>query len=230
MTWRTPDGDRVLIGHESTLIKESIASMAEELASCRETDDQPCTYGVGLFDELTWSQQLAVLNRLAAFLLYQTDDTLELTGVHEAAVAAVFRNVAQQIEIEIELDGVSPPEYRFHWRDLVVDAKREALAAALADEFTDQDETFRASQLDSTVNVTASWDRIVDSLADRVLWDRDFEMAGKFVDAPPEKAAAMKAMMGIGPEYYTAIAPDPADNQIDELFESLETLTRAKPR
>jgi hypothetical protein len=232
MTWHTPSGDRHLVGLEAKLVRESLATMVQELASCRETEEEPWEYGVTLFDELSWQQQLAVLDLLATNLLQETDQMLELSGVNEAAVAAVYRNVVQQIELEIELHPVSPQAYRCRWRQATLDAYRENED----DDVVRQEILTQDAELDSVFEIDANclevdrWGWLVELLADRVLWDRDFEMVNEMIDAPPERAAAMRAALGITSSYYTAIAPDPTDLQVDGLFDSLEELTRSKPR
>ncbi|MEM6473038.1 MAG: hypothetical protein AAF802_25985 [Planctomycetota bacterium] len=227
MTWHTPSGDRSLGGEEAELVRDSIAAMVEELASCRETEDEPWRYGICLFDDLSWTQQLGLLDQLASYLLMETEQTLELSGINEAGVAAIYRNIAQQIELEIELEEVSPPEYRCRWR-------AATLAAFVCNEHAEvleaEGDGPAAFEIDPESTVVAEWESIVDCLADRVLWDRDFEMVNEVIDAPPERAAAMRAALGIQPSYYTAIAPDPTEHQIDALFESLDRATRPKPR
>ena len=181
---------------------------------------------------MTWQQQLAVLDLLAINLLQETSETLELSGVNEAAVAAVYQNIVQQIELEIELHAVSPTEFRCRWRQAALDAFRENEDdEVLSQETLSQDaEHTSAFDIEPDCLEVDRWRWLVDVLADRVLWDRDFEMVNEMIDAPPERAAAMRAALGINPGYYTAIAPDPTDHQVDALFESLELLTRAKPR
>ena len=206
--------------------------MVQELASCRDTEEESWDYGVTLFDELTWQQQLAVLDLLATNLLQETTETLELSGINEAAVAAVYQNIVQQIELEIELHPVSPPEFRCRWRQATLDAYRQnedddVLRQEVLSQDFDQEFVF---DVDTECLEVDRWRWLVELLADRVLWDRDFEMVNEMIDAPPERAAAMKAALGITAGYYTAIAPDPTDLQVDALFESLEHLTRAKPR
>ncbi|MEO1523906.1 MAG: hypothetical protein AAFX06_00640 [Planctomycetota bacterium] len=223
MTWHTPFGDRYLIGDEADLVRRSLAIMLEELTSCRETGEDPVLYGVTLFDELAWQQQLALLEQLAQHLFCETPDTIELTGVVDASVSAVYLNIAQQIEMEIELHGVSPDEYRCLWRQASLDAMHD-----WPEEETSEDESLL--QLTASCIDFVRWHELVDLLADRVLWDRDFELVHEVIDAPPERAAAMRAALGIESSYYTAIAPDPPDQQVDQLFDSLESLTRAKPK
>lgn len=232
MTWHTPSGDRYLVGEEAELVRDSIATMVEELASCRETEEQPWEYGITLFDELSWQQQLGVLDQLAMNLLQETEETLELSGINEAAVAAVYQNITQQIELEIELHSVSPIEFRCRWRQAALDAYLENEDDEVVEhESQSQSESDGyVFDIDVTCMEVDRWQWLVEMLADRVLWDRDFEMVNEMIDAPPERAAAMRAALGITAGYYTAIAPDPTDQQVDALFESLEQLTRAKPR
>ncbi|MCC9599176.1 hypothetical protein LOC67_01290 [Stieleria sp. JC731] len=239
MTWHTPSGDRILLGREAELIRRSISTMVDELISCRETDESPWEYGVTLFDELAWQQQLGILELLANGLLLSTDNTVELTGVNEAAVAAVYQNVSQQIELEIELQPVSPLEVRYQWRQAALQAylENEVIGANRQTELFPSDRiTLEANESSAVEDLLPEctevdrWQWLVECLADRILWDRDFDLVEEMIDAPPERAAAMRAALGITPEYYTAIAPDPTDTQIDSLFESLRQLTRSKPR
>ena len=223
MTWHTPYGDRYLVGDEADLVRQSLAVMLDELTSCRETGEEPIQYGVTLFDELAWSQQLAILEQLAQHLLLETSETLELTGVVDASVSAVYQNISQQIEMEIELQGVSPRAYRCRWRQASLDA-----LAGWSEEEPSLEAEF--SHLHSESVDISQWHGLVDLLADRVLWDRDFELVHEVIDAPPERAAALRAALGIESSYYTAIAPDPPDQKVDDLVDSLESLTRAKPR
>lgn len=224
MTWHTPFGDRHLIGEEADLVRQSLATMLDELTSCRETGEEPMLYGVTLFDELAWPQQLAILEQLAQHLFLKTAETIELTGVVDASVSAVYQNIAQQIEMEIELHGVSPKEYRCRWRQASLDALKEWWEEEPVGEDAD------LAKIDAACVDIVSWHGLVDLLADRVLWDRDFELVHEVIDAPPEHAAALRAALGIESSYYTAIAPDPPDQQVDELIDSLQSLTRAKPR
>jgi hypothetical protein len=152
--------------------------------------------------------------------------------VNEAAVAAIYQNIVQQIELEIELHLVSPVEFRTRWRQSVLEAYRENEEEDVVQQEILSQDADNASVFDIDVDCLEvdRWQWLVELLADRVLWDRDFEMVNEMIDAPPERAAAMRAALGITPEYYTAIAPDPTDHQLDALFESLEGLTRAKPK
>ena len=76
----------------------------------------------------------------------------------------------------------------------------------------------------------SQWQSLTESLADRILWDRDFEMAGSFLDEEPAKAAVLKQMMGIETDYYSSIAPDPNPDEVQLILKSVRQLTHQKPR
>jgi hypothetical protein len=67
-------------------------------------------------------------------------------------------------------------------------------------------------------------------LADRILWDRDFEMAASFLDAPPEKSAAMKQMLGISTEYFSDVPNDVQPKDVAQMLSEIRKITHQKPR
>ena len=44
------------------------------------------------------------------------------------------------------------------------------------------------------------WEQIVESLADNILWDRDFELEAILIDQSPDRSALMKQYLGIDDE------------------------------
>ena len=76
----------------------------------------------------------------------------------------------------------------------------------------------------------ARWEMVIESIADTILWDRDYEMSESFLDAAPELAKQRRELLGIDDEYYTAIAPDPTVDQIPRLLGSTRAIVRRRPR
>ena len=71
------------------------------------------------------------------------------------------------------------------------------------------------------------WEILVDCLADRILWgDDDYEMGNLFLDADPSEGRARMDLMGIEDDYFTEIAPDPTDEQLQEIRRLLRSLLR----
>ena len=225
--WQTPDGDRTLRGSEAQLVRRSIAMMIDDLASVyREWSYMPQDYGVAPFDELTLTQQVALLSDVARHLLTDTVDTLPLTAVTEATVAAVFENIRMQIEIEIDHSGeyervadIGHPS----WRELVLTTYQSG-----SFDYGNNEDNVEHLTADSCDEL--DWELMVECLADSILSCRDFEMADTLVDEDPTRAAAMKSVLGIHPDYFTSVAPDPPEVEIERVFDTVREITHAKPR
>ena len=186
---------------------------------------------VALFDELTQTQQLIVTKTVAEHLLTDTKQTLELTAINEATVYTVFRNLAVQIEVEIDTEVDMEEEWKFFWRRLTLRAYRECFFDEDADVFENDDpeEPWVTPQSEASRKLE-QWDSLVESLADRILWDRDFKMAASFLDTEPAEASVLKQMLGIENDYYSSIAPDPTPDQVDGLLREVREITHRKPR
>jgi hypothetical protein len=234
MSWQTPDGDRYLTGHEATLVRETLACVVDHISEdIRFAEPDRWEFGVVLFDELTPSQQAMLIKDIAEHLLTRTNKTLELTATNEAAVYAIFQTLAVQIEVEVDTEDDKPANdsWRCFWRRLTLDAYRECFSDAHSDSFDDDDpeDPWMTPQSEQSPNLS-QWQSLTECLADRILWDRDFEMAGSFLDEEPAKAAVLKQMMGIETDYYSSIAPDATANKVDDLLREVRQITHQKPR
>jgi hypothetical protein len=211
--WHTPSGDRALAGAEALLVKAAITGVAEQIMEESSGYFDQWEYGVYRFDELTLSQRLQLLEQVAAHLLTATRETLELTAVCEAAVAAIFAHVL--VEVDWEIDNDDRPTTR--WRSLILAAYAECFGDDAEDDF----------QVPEATSIERSdWELLVECLADNILWDRDFEME-EFLDASPEMSAMLKEHMGIDEDYYSAPAPDTSSEAaIEETYQRLETLLK----
>ena len=69
---------------------------------------------------------------------------------------------------------------------------------------------------------------IIEALADRILWDRDWEMEDLFADAIPERGRQLKQFLGIEDGYFRDIAPDPTEQQLAVVCSQLEALVRTE--
>jgi hypothetical protein len=68
------------------------------------------------------------------------------------------------------------------------------------------------------------WSAGVEGLGDTVLEDRDFDMESVILDAPPEEAAALKALMSIHPDYFVTTIDDPSPQGLEIIREELRSL------
>lgn len=238
--WNTPEGERRLSGAEAALVKRSLAVIVDRLTFCAAGDEEDAwDSGVVLFDKLTADQQTAVLHQVAEHLLCETAGTLELTAVTESAAYAIFANVVEQIEIEIDTacgflhrGHAFAPALPSHsaaggteWRQAVWDAYNETLGDGNA--WAESKGPWL--RLPSVEHDDAdAWSAVVESLADRILWDRDFEMEDGFLDAAPDRASWVRSLMGIPDGYYRTIADDPNQPQSLSLLGSLRRTVHAK--
>lgn len=212
--WRTPLGDRTLAGAEAELIRESIANMIDMLREEADglADEWPC--GVKLFDELSWQQRLALLARVAGALLKPDAPMPNLSAVNEAAVAAVFAQIHCNliIELDIATEPHLPADYDiYYWRRRIV---------AYQEPPQSEEEFFLHEQCVEL----GEWEVLLDSLADRILWDADWDMPDLFLDAEPKLSRARRRRLGIEKDYFTTPAPDPRDQDVPGIFEGLHEL------
>ncbi len=196
--WHTSKGDRILHGAEARLFKAALTGLVEYTT---EPDEWSC--GIVLFDELTFSQRLAVLEGIATALLTEAQVMPELTAVNEAAIAAVFEYASFEIDLEIDLNPSTTV-----WRQMVYDANEECFADDLEcdPEYAPDDDYGCPLSVES--GQRKGWHSAIEALADRILWDRDFEMVSDFLDEPPDKAALLRQIMGIDDDYFAVAADD----------------------
>ena len=227
--WHTSRGDRILQGDEATLVREAIDTMVDVLSL--HVDDDPaggviCESGILLFDQLTPSQRIALLHDVATHLLTDRGEAPRLSASLEATVAAIFMDIRDHVAIEVDF-----PQSTEHarwverpgWRHLVASAFH-SVALSEGDFQYLQELPLEAS------GDMQQWERVIDYLADAVLWDRDFEFSETFLDIDPEISRERRQMLGIDEDYFTQIAPDPSPAEIPELVSATRRIVRQKPR
>lgn len=174
------------------LIKEESSGLADQ-----------CKYGIDVFDELTWTQRLALLDCVATFLLTDTPHTLDLNAVNEAAIGALFEQIRNELEWEMYQTIDRMPSVNQRWRDLIRAAHHECSCGIVDDPPWTTDQWSAARGPDHI-----PWSHIIETLVDRILWDRDYEMADGFLDQSPESARFLKTYLGIDENYFAVAAPD----------------------
>lgn len=237
--WSTPDGDRVLSGHEAELVRETVGGMIDELELLAEqTSFPPLELGVPVWDGLTWQQKLATLDQVVRHLLQTTTSMLPQTAVYESAIGAIYAKIKCNIEVELDLASMED-DSEFHdlesWRTLVLLAFHQP--RYLEGEFL-VGESFEEVDQDSDDDHYPTcpddarkelWFDVVERLADRILWDRDYEMEGVFGDIDPVQATALKNEMGVERGYFRSAAPDIHDEMVGSVIERVKAITH-RPR
>ena len=221
--WNTSQGNRILQGAEAILFKAGVMALVEQIKE--EVHFAKGDYSVVAFDELTWSQRLAVLETITTHLLSATAPPPELSAVNESAVAMVFDRISYEIDREIEGEPLGNS-----WRRLVLSAAHECLCEPNDDRENAETNNYDVDSVDDDIPESAEsnrrdlWHPLVQSLADCILWDRDFEMIEDFVDEPPEKAAMIRQIMGIDDNYFSTAADDL--HSPDAISDSLNRLSK----
>ncbi|MEL6895393.1 MAG: hypothetical protein AAFP90_04750, partial [Planctomycetota bacterium] len=193
-------------------------------------------YGIAVFDALQPSQQLGLLHRVAYYMLNDTPRTLPAAAVYEATVAAVFAEIRDQVAMETELQSpakshpsgsedfdpdmaslrqsldLGQGQDAFMWRHRVLSCIVETMETE--DRFVEPGGPTPPMLNDPDL---ARWQFWIEAITDRVLWDRDYEMAAFFLDSPPDRAARHRGLMGIDEEYFSRIAPDPTPTEMGRI-------------
>ncbi|MGB1706233.1 MAG: hypothetical protein ACPHF4_00230 [Rubripirellula sp.] len=227
--WHTSRGDRTLQGDEATLVREAIDTMVDVLFL--HVDDDPaggiiCESGVAVFDQLNPSQRIALLHDVATHLLTDMGDAPRLSAPLEATIAAIFNDVRDHVAIEVDF-----PQSTEHarwverpgWRHLVASSFHSVTISAGDFEYLEELPLEASSDMQQ-------WERVIDYLADAILWDRDFEFAENFLDMDPDLLRRRRQILGIEDDYFTQIAPDPSPSEVAGLVSATRRIVRQKPR
>ncbi len=236
--WHTSRGDRTLSGAEAKLVAQAVDTMIDALLM--HVDDDPetdghrvCQSGIPVFDSLSPSQRIGLLYDVTRHLLTDTESTLSLSATTEAAVAAIFIEIRDQVAIEIDLfpDGLldesSGHDQNLTWRQLVLAASEEVMLSSHQEIDFDADELELPHPYCRDMTIWEDW---VDCLAEAVLWDRDFEMAETFLDVDPGISQQRRRLLGIEEDYFTQVAPDPRPAEVLRLASMTREIVRIKPR
>ena len=202
--WHTSLGDRVLRGAEGRLFQKGLASLLEW------TDERLEDHrtGVEVFDHLTVPEKLASLMHVAEAMLLEDVPMCELTAVSEGTVAAIYAHVVGEIQEEIT-DGST--------------ALRKLILRA-----ADETELLYDDSPDLTCNDVEEWATVVDSLTGNIFWDLDWAVPLVKPDDSPDLANHLRDELGILPDYYVSVPPDPAPVQIPQIRQRIKTLCRMK--
>lgn len=186
---------------------------------------EPYQTGVAMFDALQPTQQMAILHEVAHGLLDEQTPLVELTAVREATVYAIFCELESLVEIEIDLSQGSQTD---------VDTRERILRSCehfenQRSQWDDELEPTQAVDFDPPAlhcDDIQQWSRVIELLADQVLWDRDFLLEEAFADHDPQKVKAIKRYMGINEDYFAVAAPDADSQQYLQLHRELIGLTQ----
>jgi hypothetical protein len=203
--WRTSISIRTLTGTEAKLFAATLGDFIEESNLSPDNDD---SLGIKAFDNLTYSQKIAVLSEVGNALLREDVPCPELAAFNEAAVAAVYQHLRFCIQIDID-----EPGFGSNWRELTAKACREC----------ENEEVPHPSCED-----LEEWEMCVEFLEDLILWDADYESGECFLDQYPEMNEFLREMFRVTDDYFTAIPSDPKDEEVGQMRQELIELCRQR--
>jgi hypothetical protein len=168
MTWKTCEGSRVLTGAEARLFAVAIPTIIDLYLDSRESFPREnlnysCALICGKFESLTAPQKLTILEEAATGLLTETPVCPTLTDLNEGAIYYVYRWFQQQFEDDVE----AAVEV---WGKYILDAYYECYPK----DMEESDGIKLTMQCDDAKHAS-DWKFALELLADRILWDRDFE-------------------------------------------------------
>ena len=224
--WQTSMGDRTLIGAEADLVR-AIVGFVQDMINVGVEINDPHVTEVPLFNALQPTQQLAMLHEVSRGLLREDMPMPELTAIREATVHVLFRELVGLIECEIDLSRLeNEPDYGLRSSVLAVfQDLPQSDNPEIANEWNDEELRTLPPVECPEIN---EWNDLAESLADQILWDRDFEMESILVDQSPEKAKLLKSHLGITNDYFSLIAPDPGEEEFAKIQQELRELTGAE--
>lgn len=197
--WRTDLGERVLSPPEASLFRAGLGS----LISLIDAHHGTCKADVEVFDRLSLSEKLGILDVVARGLLDPNTPCPQLSAVSEGAIGAVFYQIKREVDAEIR-------HHRSVFRPLIRSACKEMGM---------NDDLPRVTSTD-----WETWDICIEALMDLILFDRDWEEEFIPPDAPPALAKLVKESMSIDDDYYSAAAPDPSSRQLERIRQHLREL------
>lgn len=205
--WHMSSGDRVLNSAEAKLVIEAAGMMVDELTEESVSDIQS-PYQVPFFDNQPWQLRLKLLAEVVPALIDADVPAPELTAYHEATVAAIFHQAGTFLTMEIENDDGDTPEPD-SWRQLAFDCIEQLTAEDVGDDF--QPTALESDDIDR-------WDREIELIRDRILWDEDFLMHDP-------QSLNQVTLPDVDPEYFSNALTFPEYDEIERLWCRIRAIT-----
>lgn len=175
MTWHTNKGRRVLEDAEQFVFVTTLLSILNEYENVLHFDSTERLNRLlkgNVFDRLPDNKKVALLWKVAYYLTEDTgDDILELTSLNESAVYYVYKFLSRY-QLDMALDDFDEDKKLLK---MIFECIKVAKAEMEADQAGEEDAApfFPASVDDQD---KGRWIDAVETTADRILWDRDFQI------------------------------------------------------
>ncbi len=158
------------------------------VAEGREGDPQEI-YGIPWFDQWDWQQRIWLLERISLALLTDLAPPLP-AAMWEATVDAVFREILQLVQIEIDQPDM---HVKKSWRSSAIDA------------FCYQQK--RQPRIDEFESDLQAWNILIMQLADTILGVRLYQKAESFRDRGMTQTTQFLTNHGLPEDFLEQIPP-----------------------
>ncbi len=203
---------------------EAVAYTRDLLCVCVDINES-LHLGVSSFDNLQPTQQLAALHMVAMALVKKEIPPPPLSANLEGTVYAVFKNLYSLVEVEIDQCRENRNSYEL--RNAILEACRSDIVGDR--DWCQHTEEDLAALPECTCEDMDAWDFEIETLANQILWDRDFELEDMIADQDPFQVSAVKEYLGIGPDYFAIPAPDANSEEYLRLDRELVELRKLTP-
>jgi hypothetical protein len=212
MVWRTSLGIRSLQGVEAELYLTTMQDAIDYIEVMG--DELDVETGDRIFDSANFQQKAVILHHCLSALLKPEIEAPELTNVLEAGAYFPFAYLKMRLEEEIsEEDEWSEDEedLKYAYRRLLWNAFEEFVRPrweSAVEEYGEREE--EADFSDRSTNLDL-WEEIIDGLADRIFWDRDWQVssiAPQLLDGIEEE---FSQLTGLDEAYMTNRLPSSTD-------------------
>ena len=225
IVWETSQGIRTLCGAEAYLVRELIHYLHDQILVGIEIGE-PHFSNVSVFDSLQPTQQLAMLHTVARGLLDSSAAPPKLTATCEGTIYAIFRELETLIEAELDFEQqLTVSDHRL--RSLARDAWIGGCQQSCEDTVLSNAELAGYAIPDLNCTDMEQWADFIESIADHILWDRDFEFEKLVGDAAPDQAEVIKQRLGINDDYFSTIASDVREIDVERMSAQIRLLTPA---
>lgn len=219
MTYETTSGERVLRGAERDLIGGAAWILTDDIRTL-SSSGYSLQLGIGLFDRLTWQQQIVLIDRVLSYMLDESIPAPPRTAMLDATIAAIYAQLLARLECEIDMERY-PVEMQ---HEEEIHPLRQEVLNALLEHDPDQDWP------DVGCCEQDSWELAVESLQELVLADQDWAMDDLTMDLSPERGQELKQVMGISDDYYIDVPPEATDQQAKDSWANIILrVTGARP-
>jgi hypothetical protein len=222
MTWRTNLGERVLQGVEAEVYLTAVQHSIEYLQDSRDFDEIEVKTGDLIFDIASTNQKIVLLHTCLTALLNPEIEAPLLTNVTEAAAYYPFGFLKLRVGDEIMMGEEEWPEEdneenKYFYRRLIWKAFEQYLLPgwqAGIEEFGANEELDNFHDRSDNLDL---WQTVIDELADRIFWERDWQIKVRDVESPTD----LDESLGLE-EYFTDHIPLVSKKQVAAAVAEIE--------